>query len=229
MANFPIKKWIEKSKSRLVFLWLSLSGITMVHAETISLPPPVKNGEYSLEQLLQQRRSVREFRPGTLSLHYIGQLLWAAQGLTHNKVLRAAPSAGALYPLELYLVAGSISNLSAGVYHYQAKSHRLTLHVDDDQRIALARAALSQHWIAEASGAIIFTAKYRRVTAKYGERSYRYTHIETGCATQNLFLQAEALNLGSVIVGAFDDAKLSALLQLPADLTPLIIMPVGLK
>ena len=195
----------------------------------IDLPKPKLNGQALLPQLLQQRRSVREYRDAPLSLHEIGQLLWAAQGITHARGLRTAPSAGALYPLELYLVAGNVTGLEAGVYHYQLQHHRLAQHLAGDKRQPLAKAAYMQSWLADAPAIVIFTADYQRTRKKYGQRAERYVHMEVGHAAQNLFLQAEDLDLGTVVVGAFFDEDVAELLQMPAELVPLALMPVGKK
>ena len=193
----------------------------------IDLPEPVQTGQYSLGQLLQERRSLRDFSSQALDLSEVGQLLWAAQGITDPRGYRTAPSAGALYPLELYLVAGNVKGLDAGVYHYQVRKHRLIQHVAGDKRDELARAALAQMWLASAPAIIVFSADYKRTSIKYGKRSKRYVHMEVGHAAQNLFLQAGDLGLGSVVVGAFFDDDVAELLQLPSKFTPLVLMPVG--
>ena len=146
----------------------------------IELPEPGKTGQYSLGQLLQQRRSLREYSSQSLSLAEVGQLLWAAQGITDLRGFRTAPSAGALYPLELYIVAGNVSGLAPGVYRYQVRKHRLIQHITGDKRKELARAALSQNWLAEAPVVFVFCAEYKRTSIKYGKRAKRYVHMEVG-------------------------------------------------
>ena len=195
----------------------------------IELPKPVQTGQYSLGQLLQERRSLREYSSEALNLTEIGQLLWAAQGITDQRGYRTAPSAGALYPLELYLVTGNVNGLEAGVYHYQIRKHRLIQHVAGDKRNKLAWAAVVQTWLGKAPAIIVFCADYKRTSIKYGKRSKRYVHMEVGHAAQNLFLQAEDLGLGTVVVGAFYDDEVAELLQLPSKFTPLALMPVGKK
>lgn len=195
--------------------------------ESLRLPEPVHETDRSLETLLRQRRSVREYRDTPLQLPGIGQLLWAAQGVTHPDGLRTAPSAGALYPLELYLVAGKVNGLAAGVYHYRPGEHALTRVRDGDRRAALAQAAHGQDWVREAAAVVVFTAVHARTTRKYGRRGARYVHMEVGHAAQNLFLQAQALGLATVVVGAFDDGAVSRVLQLPDATEPLMLMPVG--
>ncbi len=213
---------------RLLLLFSLIPEGTIVHAgETIALPAPAKTGEASVEQAIAQRRSVRDFVTSTLTLAEISQLLWSAQGITDASGLRAAPSAGALYPLELYVVAGTVDGLEQGVYHYDPQRHHLAETGSGDVRSAVARAALFQAWIQDAAAVIVFTADYQRTRRKYGNRAERYVHIEVGHAAENLFLQAVSLGLASVVVGAFDDDELARVLRLPRELQPLLLMPVG--
>jgi len=195
----------------------------------VALPTPMRTGEVSLEQLLTGRRSIREYLEKELTIFEVGQLLWSAQGITHPRGYRTAPSAGALYPLELYVVVGRVEGIEKGVYHYDAKQHKLVKTIESDMRTSLARAALSQSAVKNAAAIIVFAADYRRTTKKYGKRGERYVHMEVGHAAQNLFLQAVALKLATVVVGAFNDDKVAELLQLPVQLRPLMLMPVGKK
>lgn len=213
-----------------LFILYATMGVLVAQENVIvELPQPVLDGKKSLEQLLQQRRSVRDYSSEALSLSDLGQLLWAAQGVTHPRGLRTAPSAGALYPLELYVVAGNVSGLEAGVYHYQIHKHRLVQHLAGDKRQALGQAAYMQTWLSEAPAVFVFSADYKRTSKKYGKRAKRYVHMEVGHAAQNLFLQAEDLGLGSVVVGAFYDDEVAELLQLSSEFVPLALMPVGKK
>lgn len=198
-------------------------------SDYIALPEPALTGSTCLERLLVKRRSIREYPDTALKLAEIGQLLWAAQGITHPQGYRAAPSAGALYPLQLYLVAGAAQDLAPGVYGYDPERHHLVMTQAGDQRNFLAHAALSQDWLADAAIIVVFSAEYKRTTRKYGERGKRYVHMEAGHAAQNLFLQASALDLATVIVGAFDDDKVADVLRLPEQEQPLILMPIGRK
>ena len=197
--------------------------------EFTSLPEPVTSGEKSLEALLQQRRSVREYQEAALDLSTIGQLLWAAQGITDLQGFRTAPSAGALYPLELYVVAGNVDGLPPGVYHYHPDKHRLQQTEAGDLRHMLSRAALAQPWVKAAAAVVVVTAVYGRTTRKYGARGVRYVHMEVGHAAQNLFLQAEAIGLAAVVVGAFEDDAVATVLKLPTDVQPLMLIPVARK
>jgi SagB-type dehydrogenase family enzyme len=180
-----------------------------------------------LGEALQRRRSVRAFGKRQLSLQQVAQLLWAAQGYNDPSGLRTAPSAGALYPLELLLVTGDVTALSAGVYRYRPQQHTLDRLAGDDRRVPLAQAALGQSWIADSAAVLVITAIYERTTRKYGERGRRYVHIEVGHAAQNALLQAAALGLGAAVVGAFDDAAVARLLELPTSEVPLYLLPVG--
>ncbi len=194
---------------------------------SIKLPEPRTDHSTSVEQALRLRRSVRTFSAKPLQLAEVAQLLWSAQGITSRDGLRTAPSAGALYPLEIYLVAGNVNDLPVGLWHYLPDHHRLERLADTDIRIPLAHAALDQTWIREAAAIVVFAAVYERTSRKYGKRAKRYVHIEAGHAAENLFLQAASLDLKTVIVGAFQDDELRNTLQLPDDHAPLILMPVG--
>ncbi len=210
-------------------LILLSSGATdqAARAAAIDLPAPQIAGATTVSHALANRRSVRAYAPAPLTLHETSQLLWAAQGTSCREGLRTAPSAGALYPLETYLVAGQVKNLAAGIYRYLTRPHRLQLVSPGDHRAALATAALGQHWIATAPAVIVFTAVASRTTIKYGARAARYIHMEVGHAAQNLALQAVALDLGSGMVGAFDDHEVARLLGLAANEEALYIVPAG--
>ena len=216
-------------RTALMLLGLALAwGVNgMDRDQGIELPQPALDGGVSLETAISKRRSVREFSRQALPLADVAQLLWAAQGVTSREGGRTAPSAGALYPLELYLVVGKVDSLPAGLYHYRPGEHRLRLVTDGDLRRALAGAALDQSWVRSAPAVLIIAGVYERSAKKYGQRARRYTHIETGHAAQNVYLQAEALGLGTVIVGAFEDAAVREVLGLPSDHAPLALMPIG--
>jgi SagB-type dehydrogenase family enzyme len=196
--------------------------------DSINLPDVVLGGELSVEEAINQRRSIREYVDKPLTLPEIAQLLWAAQGITDEATgKRAAPSAGATYPLEVYLVAGNVDGLSPGLYQYRPHEHDLTLLEPGALQDELADAALDQESVKDAAAVILFTAVYERTTQRYGERGVRYVHIETGHAAQNVYLQAGALGLGTVVVGAFDDQSLRELVGLEEGEHPLYLMPVG--
>ena len=186
---------VMKTTTRTAILSLGLLFGWCAHGmdrgQDIDLPKPSVDGTVSLESAIRGRRSVRDFSKRSLSLANVAQLLWAAQGITSRDGGRAAPSAGALYPLEIYLVAGNVDSLPAGIYHYRPKKHRLRPIADGDRRKALAAAALDQSWVRRAPAVLVIAGIYERSARKYGERARRYTHIEVGHAAQNLFLQAE--------------------------------------
>lgn len=195
----------------------------------VGLPAPRAASATSVEEALRARRSVRDYAQRPLTLAQVGQLLWAAQGQTDSRGLRTAPSAGALYPLEIYLVAGEVEGLPSGVYRYRPQEHALEPISAGDQRKPLADASLGQTWVRDAPVSIVFAAVYARTARRYGERAERYVHMEAGHASQNVYLQAEALGLGTVAVGAFSDDDVKRLVGLLPDEQPLYIMPVGVK
>ena len=195
----------------------------------INLPVPEYDAKYDLNKAMQHRRSVREFKEDPLTLVEVGQLLWAAQGVTTLGGFRTAPSAGALYPIESYLVVGQVQDLNPGIYRYDFRKHILTHMVDGDRRNELAAAALDQTWMAVAPAILAFAAVYERTTERYGERGVRYIHMEIGHAAENVSLEAVALNLGTVVVAAFSDMDVKKALGLPAAEHPLCLMPVGRK
>jgi SagB-type dehydrogenase family enzyme len=205
----------------------SLLGLAMRTSSTappqqaLSLPAPVERGSISLEEALRRRRSVRSFAESSLTVRQISQLLWAAQGVTSPEGFRTAPSAGALYPLEVYLVT------SQQVARYEPARHRLIPHLAGDQRPPLARAALGQEAVARAPALFVIAAVPSRTAAKYGSRAERYVALEAGHAAQNLLLEATALGLAGVPVGAFDDSAVAGALHLPSNQEPLYLLPVG--
>jgi SagB-type dehydrogenase family enzyme len=196
-------------------------------ASLIPLPSPRLKSEISLEEALLRRRSVRSYQAQPLTLAEVSQLLWAAQGITDPRGFRTAPSAGALYPLEVYLVAGQVEGIESGVYRYRPASHGLEAVAAGDKRLALYQAALFQEAVRTAPAVIVLTAVYSRTTGKYGERGIRYVHMEAGHAGQNILLQAVALDLGAVVIGAFYDEQVRQALGIPAAEQPLYIVPVG--
>lgn len=193
----------------------------------IPLPAPILSGAAPVGEAIHNRRSVREYEKTPLELSDISQLLWAAQGVTGPSGLRAAPSAGALYPLEVYVACGDVAGLHIGVYHYLPESHALEPVVGRDVRQDLYHSALQQPPVRDAAAVIIIAADYNRTTQKYGERGIRYVHMEAGHASENIYLQAYALGIGTVAIGAFDDRGVASVLGLPQNQTPLYLMPVG--
>ncbi len=190
--------------------------------KSIELPKPKPQGSISVEQAIGDRESVRSFTKQPLSLEQIGRLLWAGQGLRDALGKRTVPSAGALYPLELYLV------IEEGVYYYVPEGHRMEPHVEGDMRSSLSSAALGQECIAQAPATFLLTAVFSRMETKYGkERSHQYIYLEAGHAAQNILLLATALGLHGVPVGAFYEEQVTKILQLQRDHYPLYLIPLG--
>jgi len=205
--------------------------------EEIKLPNPKTDGKISIERVLSQRRSIRSYLNEELTLTEVSQILWAAYGITEKKDrpeklrggYRTTPSAGATYPLDIFLVAGEIESLKPGIYKYNSTNHSLIPVKERDSRNALFMTCM-QPWIKTAPATIIYTVKWERITSRYGKRgAERYVFMEVGHSSQNIYLQATALGLGTVAVGAFNDGKLKELLKLGEGEDPLYMMPIGRK
>jgi len=199
-----------------------------VEGGRIKLPKPVKKRHLSVEEAIMRRRSGRDFTDSPLVSDDISQLCWAAQGVTDPAYgLRAAPSTGALYPLELFLVVGN-SDLQAGVYGYVPREHALEVVKIGDFRKQLREASLDQAWIEDGALGLVITAIYDRTTVKYGERGkLRYVPMEAGHVAENIYLQAQSLGLGTASVGAFDDDRVRDVISAPSEYIPLHVMPIG--
>jgi SagB-type dehydrogenase family enzyme len=193
------------------------------------LPQPRQDGAVALERCIARRRSVRRFPYRTLSLDQLGQLLWAAQGVTSFDGKRAVASAGALYPLEVYVAAANVASLPAGVHHYLPVRHALVQTAPPCPRGEIVDAALGQGWVADAPVLVCIAAVFERTTAKYGTRGRGFVYIEAGLAAESLSLQAVALGLGATIVGAFDDDRIKRLMTLGGRESPLLLLPVGAR
>jgi SagB-type dehydrogenase family enzyme len=192
---------------------------------SIALPEPSTNGGMPLEEALSLRRSRRDLVPGLLTLQQVSQILWAAQGITAKGRYRTAPSAGALYPIEIYLVAVNVEGLDAGLYHYSPQENSLLLREKGSLASKVAKAALGQGALTKASAIVLITADIERTSGKYGDRSDRYIAEETGAIAQNIYLQVESLGLSTVLMGAFYDEKIQDALGIKE--IPYAIMPVG--
>jgi SagB-type dehydrogenase family enzyme len=198
-------------------------------ATEVRLPEPCRTGEVPLERSIQLRRSVRFFSEQSLTLAESGQLLWAAQGVTGTGGLRAVPSAGALYPLNTYAVAANVVGLTSGVYRYDPDRHVLTRSIRGDRREAIYRAANEQQCVLDAALMIALVAIYEGSRREFGDRGIRLAHMEAGHAGQNVCLQATALGLGVIGLGAFDDAAVREILQLEVREQPLYLLLAGHK
>lgn len=214
----------------LAMIFISVTGIaqekkmnSLQNKSIIDLPAPSLKGKISLEEAIKNRQSIRDFAAHPLTLQELSQLLWALQGKTRDWGARATPSAGALFPLEVYVA------LQEGVFQYSSANHRLIRCLETDVHHQLAYAALGQDSVAKAPAVFVITAVYERTSKKYGNRAERYVKMEAGHAAQNLLLQATALGLGAVPIGAFHDEKVKQVLHLPVNHDPLYLIPVGKK
>lgn len=211
----------------IIHISLFILGVDTIMSKEdsiIKLPQPNFKSTDSFEELILKRRSIRNFIDKELTELQVSQLLWAAQGITDTKRgLRAAPSAGALYPMEIFLVKKD------GLFHYLPHTHSIQMLKTQDLRNDLSVAALGQTAIQMAPCSIVIVAIYERVTSKYGNRGMRYVNIEAGHIAENIHLEAVSLGLGSVPIGAFDDRDVQRILQLPKDYVPLYIIPIGHK
>ncbi|HIP65218.1 MAG TPA: SagB/ThcOx family dehydrogenase, partial [Pyrodictium sp.] len=210
-------------------------GAAVVVGEEVLLPLPKKTTSVTVEEAILLRRSIRDYTRDPITIEQLSMVLWAAQGITDaRRRFRAAPSAGATYPLEIYVVVGekgvvleNNSYLKPGVYKYNVYRHSLVLVKEGDYREELSKAALNQRWVREAPVNIVICAVYERTTSRYGERGIRYVHIEVGHVGQNIYLMATALGLGTVAVGAFYDDQVARIIGAKPEEHPLYIMPIG--
>ncbi|MCP4632041.1 MAG: SagB/ThcOx family dehydrogenase [candidate division Zixibacteria bacterium] len=198
--------------------------------DTISLPQPKLEGKISVEETLAKRRSVREISDAVIEIEKLSQLLWAAQGVTHKrKGFRTAPSAGAKYPLEIYIFAGNVLGLQPGLYRYLPEGHKLVVIANYDKRRVLGRAIYKYERIIHSAAVFVIGADFERTQIKYGtKRGPHYVYIEAGACAQNIALQAEALYLSTVCLGAFDDVFAAQACQMNTE-QPILIMPIGYK
>jgi len=202
----------------LLFFFSSLAAAV----KEINLPQPKNNGKISLEETIQNRRSVRDYTPREISIDQLAQLLWAAQGITDRDFnFRAAPSAGAIYPLTIYVASKD------GVFKYDPLNNKLVEHLSEDLRPSILRASLGQAAINQAPVSFIITANGYRTREKFGARTYRYLCLEAGHVAENINLQAVALGLCSISIGSFWDDVVAKVLKLPYNEEPLYIIPIG--
>jgi SagB-type dehydrogenase family enzyme len=218
IINYPIQPTTE-NPSRAVMM-------------VVKLPEPELKGNVSVEEAIQNRRSVREYINKSLNLKDVSQLMWAAQGITDKKNnFRSAPSSGRTYPLEIYLVVGKngVEGIEEGVYHYNNTNHELEKLLNGDKRKELSKAANGQGAVENAPVDIVITGNYQRTMSKYGNNnlSIRFVHLEAGHAGENIYLEATARGLVTVSIGSFNDNTVKTLLNLPGDETTFYIFPVG--
>lgn len=205
----------------------SIAEAQQTPSSAIKLPEPRRQGTVSVEAALQARRSTRALTRDSLALADAAQLLWAAQGVNRPDGHRTAPSAGATYPLELYLLAARVRDLPAGIYHYRPATHEIESVATGDRLRELVDAATRQAWMADAAAVVVFAAVYERTAQRYSARAKRYVPMEVGHAAQNVYLQAAALGLGTTFAGSFQDTAVARIFGLPRDQRPLGLMPVG--
>ncbi len=200
----------------------------MNNTHTITLPAPERSGNVSVEETLQQRRSVREYADVPLSLKEISQLAWSAQGITDQGTgFRTAPSAGATFPMEINLLITEVEDMPDGVYRYNYRDHILEKKIDGDRRQELFEVALRQPSIINAPVVMVITGVVARTEQRYGGRALRYVYMEAGHVAQNVYLQGVALDIGTVVIGAFQDDRVADVLKLADGEYPLYIMPLG--
>ncbi len=204
----------------------ALRGGREMDERIIKLPAVKISRTLSVEEAISKRRSRRRFKDISLDQKKLSHLLWAGQGITNKHGFRAAPSAGATFPLTIYVVIGNVEGIPAGLYRYKPDSHSLEVLSKGDLRKDLSRGALGQAMIAEAPVSIVIAADYSRTTGRYGQRGRRYVDMEVGHAGQNIYLECEVLGLGTCAVGAFNDKGVKELLGIVEE--PLYIMPIGI-
>lgn len=201
--------------------------------ENIKLNEPLEDKAIYFKDLINKRYTVREYKDTDISIDDLSYILWAAYGFKKDGG-RTVPSAGALYPLNLYVACGNLEikkgeKAPKGLYAYEPYKHELVLIKNQDLRTNIARAALSQLWMATAPCIIIITCEYSRITFKYRERGIRYAHMEVGNVSQNICLSAFNKGLACGIVGAFNDSEIKTELGIKETHEPLLLMPIGYK
>lgn len=212
---------------RLVIPLLAVLASACAAEDVVSLPPPEDDSGMTLEEAVERRRSVRSYSDDPVSLPQLSGILHSAQGITSERGYRAAPSAGATYPMTIYVVAERVDELAPGIYVYRPESSTLETLRTGAFLSDLAGAALGQSCITDAALAVVIMADYSVTTDVYGERGIRYVHMEAGHVSQNIYLRATSMGLGTVAVGAFSDNETAALLGVEDNLAPMYIMPVG--
>jgi len=213
---------MQRKLIALGFALLLIGSAALAENKIINLPEPKTVGKMTLEESIFRRRSERSFLPNELTTEQLSQLLWSAQGITDKSWgFRAAPSSGSLYPLYIYVVKKD------GIFKYIPDGHKLVQVATDDRRPSLVRASLAQTFIGEAPIDIVICGNFRIIEAKYGQRAYRYLNMEIGHVAENIHLQAVAMGLVSVPVGAFWDDVVAKTLELPETQDPFYIIPVG--
>lgn len=201
----------------------------MQYGDTINLNSVSVKGHLSVEEVLAKRRSVRKYSSSALYIKQISQLLWAAYGITNEEGNRTAPSAGALYPIKIYLVSHHIAGVASGIYEYLPQPHQLIKFKDGDYKKDMYYACLEQNMFLEAAAVIVYSVNYKKVAARYGNRATRYADMDVAHSSQNVYLQAEALGIGTCAVGAFEDDKMQQIIGCDSNYKVIYLMPLGMK
>ncbi len=187
-------------------------------AERVPLPSVETPPAMPLAETIARRRSLRDYADRALTLAELSWLLYCASGITAPASgLRAAPSAGAQFPIETYVAANRVEGLAPGLYHYAVKQHALHRVREGELAAAIMRAGLGQEFLAQAGVVFVLTAIFQRLRWRYRERTYRYALLEAGHIGQNLYLAAEAAGLGACAVGAYFDDQLNQLLEVDGE------------
>jgi len=195
----------------------------------VLLPMPRLSSSFPLETALSHRRSIREYTDEPITVDELSQLLWAAYGITETRWgFKTTPSAGATYPLNIYVIADKVEGLTKGAYRYNPYKHSIAMtRRGEELNYELYKAAVEQEWVLNAAANIVITATYERTTRRYGERGVRYVIMETGHACQNVYLQATALGLGAVAIGAFQDEEVRKIIGAGQNEHALYLIAVG--
>lgn len=216
-----------------LFLAITTQSVATYHEapRVITLPEPRTDGGISVEKALSERRSVRSFTNESVTLEEVSQLCWAAQGVTDEKGHRTSPSAMASYPLEIYVLAGNVTDLPSGVYHYSPQGHNLTT-ISEGDRISYlfgGAAGGKEDWRKSAPVVFIVTGVFERINKIPGEDFSRFVQVEAGTASENLLLEVVSLGLGATYTAGFDENKTKEVLALSSNETPIAVLPVGHK
>ena len=224
---------MKKMLLRAVFILISFIVFVTVpfrissQEKVINLKKPLFKSSVSVEEALKARRSVRDYSDKPLTLDEISQLLWAGQGITNERGFRTNPSAGAAFPMELYLASHNITGIAPGLYHYSPHKETLTLVKEGSLRDQITSTEMYQKCVRNSAAVIIISGDFKRMANRHGVRNFRFVNMEAGSIFQSIGLQAQTLNLGTVVVGAFKEYELKKILGIKED--PLVIMPLGRK
>ena len=192
-----------------------------------NLPEPNLQSNFSLEQALKQRRSRRDFSDNPISLNQLSQVLWAAYGITKEPIYKTAPSAGAIYPMTIYVSTCKVKNMENGFYRYIPETHSLKLIDDNNYKKIIYKLGYRQNCLKNPAFTILMAANFNKIENRYGNKAKRYTFMEAGHISQNIYLQVESLGLGTVAVGAFNEASMNKNLPVKAEENIIYIMPIG--